>query len=150
MTAVRVMIVDDSVTMRAMLEQVMSADDGCHVVGIAADAETALRLMKPSWPDVMTPDVTMPGIGGLQFLRDIDGQRHPPIVVVSSTSKAGTQESAQAIEAGASACFDKADLLADARRFMRVLRKAAQSKSVPIRRGPGGHGSVAVIANAEA
>ena len=127
MTAVRVLIVDDSVTMRAMLEQVISADAALQVVGVAADAATAAQLMKIQWPDVMTLDLAMPGTNGLQFLKQIDGARHPPVIVVSSASKAGAPETTFAIEAGAHACFDKAHILADAPGFRRALRKAAQA-----------------------
>ena len=132
MNPVRVLIVDDSVTIRAMLEQVISADIGCRVVGVAADAHAALSLMTTSRPDVMTLDLTMPGMGGLQFLRDIHGTRHPPIVVVSSASTADACETAQALEAGAAACFDKARLLSDMPRFMRKLKKAAQAKACDV------------------
>ncbi|MEG3178676.1 response regulator [Sphingomonas sp. RB3P16] len=122
------LIVDDSVTMRAMLEQVIVASSGYHVVGIAADAATALTLMKKCRPDVVTLDIRMPGIDGLEFLHGINGKSHPPIVVVSSISRAGTCETDVALEAGAVACFDKATLLAEVPRFLRTLKKAAQPK----------------------
>ena len=135
MAALQVLIVDDSVTIRAMLEQVISAGEGCHVAGMAASADDARRMMMQKWPDVMTLDLTMPGIDGFQFLRDIQGQRHPPIVVVSSSSSAGAEASAQAIKAGAAACFDKAKLLTEASQFIRLLRKAARTKPISPRRG---------------
>lgn len=134
MTAVQVLIVDDSVTIRAMLEQVISAYPGCQVVGVADNVETALKLMKKRCPDVMTLDLTMPGIGGLQFLRDIDEGQHPPVIVVSSTTKAGAWETTEAIEAGAASCFDKAKLLAEAPRLLRALRKFAHSRPPQVKR----------------
>lgn len=134
MIPIHVLIVDDSVTMRAMLEQVISSDAGCHVVGVAADADAARRLMMDSRPDVMTLDLAMPGIAGLQFLHDIQNQRHPPIIVVSSSSKAGACETEQAFEAGAFDCFDKARLLSDVPKFMRALKKAARCTTTAVRR----------------
>lgn len=128
MTCVRVLIVDDSMTIRAMLEQIISGDDGCEVVGLAADAAEALPLMTSSRADVMTLDLNMPGTDGLQFLRHIGDLRHPPVVVISSTSRAGNRCAAR--QAGAVACFDKAALLADVPHFLRRLKKAAQTKAV--------------------
>lgn len=128
MTFIRVLIVDDSVTMRAMLEQVISTKRDFQVVGVAADAVAAKTLMANCRPDLMTLDLTMPGIDGLQFLRTINDQRHPPIIVVSSASTPDACISKQALEAGAAACFDKASLLANIPAFLRKLSKAAQSK----------------------
>lgn len=139
MKRTRVMIVDDSATIRAMLEHVISADAGCQVVGVAADADSALTLMTKTWPDVMTLDLNMPGTDGLEFLQNLHGVRHPPIVVVSSISKSDARETAQALDAGAVACFDKANLLADVPRLLRKLKAAAVAKNVRtssnIRRG---------------
>jgi chemotaxis response regulator CheB len=123
MTCLRVLIIDDSVTIRAMLEQMIADAAGCVVAGVAANAEDAHRLMLTSRPDVMTLDLTMPGIGGLQFIRDLRDRPHPPIIVVSSSSKDGAAESHGALEAGASACFDKAKLLSDFSKFLRILKK---------------------------
>ncbi len=128
MTALQVMVIDDSVTIRAMLEQIISADVSCRVVGVAADVNAAIAIMRTTRPDVVTLDLKIPGTDGLQFLRSIADQRHPPIIVVSSASKQGALETTAAIEAGAVACFDKANLLADAKKFRKALTKAAQTK----------------------
>lgn len=132
MTGVRVLIVDDSVTIRAMLEHIISADVGCDVVGVAADAAAAHRMMTTKQPDVMTLDLMMPGIDGLQFLRGIQGAQHAPIIVVSSNGKPEARNAA--LEAGAVAYFDKAVLLADAPQFLRELRKAAEPEPFKVRR----------------
>lgn len=126
MNTIRVLIVDDSVTIRAMLEQVISSDPSFHVVGIAADIATARALMRSSAPDVMTLDLAMPGVDGLHFLRSLKGQRHPPIVVVSASSKRGTAETEEALEAGAAACFDKSKLLSDQPKFVRALKRSVR------------------------
>lgn len=133
MTCLRVLIVDDSATIRAMLEQIISGDAGCEVVGVAADAAAALPLMTSSRADVMTLDLNMPGVDGLQFLRHIADARHPPVVIVSSTSQAGGRRAARQV--GAVAWFDKAGMLADVPQFLRQLKKAALTKT-PQRSAP--------------
>lgn len=138
MIGVRVLIVDDSLTIRAMLEQIISGDGGCEVVGVAADAAAALPLMTSSRADVVTLDLNMPGIDGLQFLRHIADARHPPVVIVSSTSQAGGCRAARKV--GAVAWLDKASLLADVPQFLRKLKKAAATKPPHIS-ASGGTGS---------
>ena len=135
MTPVRVLIIDDSVTMRAMLEQVISMDSQCPVVGAAANAEAAATLIQPTRPDVITLDLAMPGVDGIAFLRGIHGQTHPPRNRRVVGIEPGTLATMLTTDAGAQACFDKANLLADVRRFLRVVKKAARSDARP--RPPG-------------
>ncbi len=130
MSGIRVMIVDDSITIRAMLEQLLSNDGGCQVVAIASNADEAYKLMHTSRPDVITLDLIMPGIDGLQFLRDLRGEFHPPIIVLSSRSKYGAAETQEAIEAGAFACFDKGRLLPEFPEFLQALKKST-TKTAP-------------------
>lgn len=133
MNRTRIMIVEDSTTMRAMLEQVISTDTTCRVVGMAADVNSALQLMTKIWPDVLTLDLTMPGVDGFAFLRAIRGRRHPPVVVVSSRSKADAAETARALAAGAVACFDKAELLTVVPSFLKCLKRVAAPKKIRIK-----------------
>lgn len=130
MEQVRVLIIDDSVTIRAILEQMLSSDRGCRVVGIASDVQHARELLEDSFPNVITLDLAMPGIDGLQFLDELANRRHAPVVVVSSRTKEGSEASAEAIAHGAYACFDKAKLVSEAALFMRTLKKAAHAKPV--------------------
>lgn len=150
MTGVRVLIVDDSLTIRAMLEQIISGDAGCEVVGLAADAAAALPLMTSSGANVMTLDLNMPGIDGLQFLRHIADAKHPPVLIVSSTPQPGSCPAARKV--GAVAWFDKAVLLADVPRFLRKLKQAAQVKapqmSAPAVNGSSDHDAKEVRWNA--
>jgi two-component system chemotaxis response regulator CheB len=127
MSGIRILIVDDSVTIRAMLEQVIAGDPDCIVVGVAADAGAAKDLVATSWPDVITLDLTMPGIGGLGFLRELQNVSHPPVLVISSTTKDGAPETAEALAEGAAACFDKSRLMQEMPRFLRTLKRAGRA-----------------------
>jgi two-component system chemotaxis response regulator CheB len=126
-SALRVVIVDDSITFRAMLEQVISRDTACEVVGVAADVPSALELMQSRQPDAITLDLAMPGVDGLQFLRALKGKQHPAILVVSSSTKDGSWERAEALAAGAAACFDKAKLMTHLPQLVRTLKKSAHT-----------------------
>ncbi len=119
----RVLIVDDSLTIRAMLEHIISRDPECQVVGIAADIDDARSLMRTSHPNVITLDLTMPGLGGLHFLRELKGHPHPPIIVLSSSAKDGSVEVEEAMASGAAACFDKGKLLSAGPLFVSTLKK---------------------------
>ncbi len=130
MIPIRVLIVDDSVTIRAMLEHIISRDPECQVVGIAADIDDARTLMLTSRPNVITLDLAMPGLGGLHFLRELKEHPHPPIMVLSSSAKDGALEVEEAMASGAAACFDKNKLLSACPLFMSALKKAARRASV--------------------
>lgn len=122
---IKVLIVDDSITIRAVMEQIISGDPECEVVGIAPDVKTARELMRSEHPDVVTLDLAMPGVGGIQFLDELSGRRHAPILVVSSATKDKSEEAKEAIAHGAAACFDKSKVVSNAQRFLRALKAAA-------------------------
>ncbi|WP_052216199.1 response regulator [Sphingomonas sp. ERG5] len=130
MIPIRVLIVDDSVTIRAMLEHIISRDPACQVVGIAADIDDARTLMRTSRPHVITLDLAMPGLGGLSFLEELKGHPHPPIIVLSSSAKDGAPEVEEAMTSGAAACFDKGKLLSACPLFVRTLKKTARLTNV--------------------
>ena len=130
MIQIRVLIVDDSVTIRAMLEHIISRDPECRVVGIAADIDDARTLMRTSLPNVITLDLAMPGVGGLHFLRELKEHPHPPIIVLSSSAREGAFEVEEAMASGAAACFDKNKLLSACPLFVSMLKKTARRTSV--------------------
>ncbi len=122
----RVLVIDDSLTIRAMIEQILSGQPGCSVVGIASDVATARLLMASTRPNVVTLDLMMPGIGGLAFLDELGTRAHCPVVVVSSTTKEGSDAATEALARGADACFDKAKIISAAPAFLALLRKTAR------------------------
>ena len=124
MSHIRVVIVDDSVTIRAMLEEVLGRERDIDIVGIASDAADALRLLRKHRPDVATIDIAMPGVDGLGLLDAIvaDHLTHP--VMLSSHSEAV----ADAFARGAAGFFDKSQILRDAKLLVRLIRKAAEGK----------------------
>ncbi|MGY2737073.1 response regulator [Sphingomonas sp. UYP23] len=130
MSKTAVLIIDDSVTIRAMMEQVLLKNPEFDVAGIASSVDEARTMMHHISHDVVTLDLAMPGTGGLAFLDELASQSHAPIVVVSSATKIDSVEAGEALKHGASACFDKARFLSDLPGFLRVLRKAAKGKAV--------------------
>jgi two-component system chemotaxis response regulator CheB len=105
---VRVLVVDDSPSMQAIIAHTLAADPAIDVVGTAADADEARRLIKALDPDVVTLDVEMPGMNGLDFLERLMRLRPTPVVMLSTLTSHGAEVSLAALEFGAFDCFDKA------------------------------------------
>ena len=125
----RVLIIDDSLTIRAMLEELIEREEGCRVVGMASSGNDARSMMIDLVPTVATLDLNMPGIDGLTFLDQLSGKVHVPVVVVSSATSAGSPQAAEAIKRGAYACFDKANILSETTKLVRLLKAAAKAGS---------------------
>jgi two-component system chemotaxis response regulator CheB len=97
----RVLIVDDSAFMRKVLETIFNADEHLQVVGHAKDGREAVSLAQSLKPDVVTMDINMPHVDGLQATAEIMTTNPRPIVVVSSESKEGAASTLKALELGA-------------------------------------------------
>jgi two-component system, chemotaxis family, protein-glutamate methylesterase/glutaminase len=98
---VRVLIVDDSASVRQTLADILSSDDGIEVMGTAADPFAAAQRMQRDLPDVITLDVEMPRMDGISFLKKIMSQKPIPVVMCSSLTEEGSQTLMLALEAGA-------------------------------------------------
>jgi len=98
---VRVLIVDDSAFMRKVLETILVTDENVQVVGHAKDGREAVRLSESLKPDVITMDINMPVMDGLQATAEIMTTNPRPIVVVSSESRQGAASTLRALELGA-------------------------------------------------
>src|SRR4051794_31269117 len=98
---VRVLIIDDSASVRQTLTRVLEGDPEIEVMGVASDPFMAARKIQEEIPDVITLDVEMPRMDGITFLRKLMSQRPIPVVMCSSLTEAGSETLLQALEAGA-------------------------------------------------
>jgi two-component system chemotaxis response regulator CheB len=104
---VRVLVVDDSATMRGLITATLRADPMIEVVGEAADPSEARVAMKALSPDVVTLDIEMPNMDGLAFLERIMRLRPTPVIMVSTLTQAGADVNVRALEIGAFDCVAK-------------------------------------------
>jgi two-component system chemotaxis response regulator CheB len=98
---IRVLIADDSAFMRKVLVSIVSADPGLEVAGEARDGRDAVQQAEALKPDVITMDINMPHMDGLQATEAIMSSNPKPIVVVSSESREGADITLKALELGA-------------------------------------------------
>src|SRR5258705_3197721 len=97
----RVLVVDDSTFMRKVLEGIFNADEHLQVVGNAKDGREAVALAESLKPDVITMDINMPHVDGLEATAEIMTTNPRPIVIVSSDSREGAASTLRALELGA-------------------------------------------------
>lgn len=98
---IRVLVVDDSATVRALLSEILNSDPGIEVVGTAPDAYVARDKIVQLKPDVICLDVEMPKMDGITFLRKLMKYFPTPVLMVSSLTKQGAQITLDALESGA-------------------------------------------------
>lgn len=98
---IKVIVVDDSALMREMLTGILSRDNDIVVVDTASDPLIAREKIKQHNPDVITLDVEMPRMNGIEFLTKIMSLRPMPVVMFSSLTQEGTDTSLKALEIGA-------------------------------------------------
>ena len=107
-TIKRVLIVEDSLTVRQYLGYIIGSDPQLEVVGMARDGEEGVKLAKRKRPDVITMDIHMPKMDGYEATRRIMEECAVPIVVVTSSwNSANVRNSFRAIEAGALMALEK-------------------------------------------
>jgi two-component system, chemotaxis family, protein-glutamate methylesterase/glutaminase len=105
--SVRVLVVDDSPTMRGLIAAALRADPQIEVVGQAADPYEARQAIKTLYPDVITLDIEMPNMNGLEFLDKIMRLRPTPVIMVSTLTQQGADINLRALEIGAFDCVAK-------------------------------------------
>jgi two-component system chemotaxis response regulator CheB len=128
MRTVRVLVIDDSLTIRGILESILGRHKDIQIVGLASDVEEAKHYLKERQPDVITLDLALPGINGMEFLEELAKVPHAPVLVLSSSTQDKSEMAQAAIKAGAFACFDKARLVQEAPRFVKVLHRAVDER----------------------
>jgi two-component system chemotaxis response regulator CheB len=107
MAKIRVLVVDDSATMRGLITAALNRDPGIEVVGAAGDPFEARGMIKALNPDVVTLDIEMPNMNGIEFLEKIMRLRPMPVVMVSTLTQAGAEMTLRALELGAIDCVAK-------------------------------------------
>ena len=131
---IRVLIVDDSASVRTTLSDIISADPDLEVMATAADPYVAVEKIRQEVPDVMFLDIELPRMDGITFLRKIMAQRPIPVVICSSLAQDGSDAFMQALEAGAvdvvaKPRVDTAQFLQESRmRICDAAKAAAQAR----------------------
>jgi two-component system chemotaxis response regulator CheB len=126
----RVLVIDDSASVRQTLKAILEEDPDLHVIGTACDPFAAARMLAEEVPDVITLDVEMPRMDGITFLRKLMSQCPVPVVMCSSLTEDGSATLMEAMQAGAVDVILKprvgvADHLAEQRMMIRDTVKAA-------------------------
>lgn len=114
MATTKVLVVDDSLTMRALISGALERIPNVEVVGLANGAAEARELTERLRPDVMTLDVEMPGTSGLQYLAELMTTRPMPVIMFSTRTAAGADDTVEALRLGAIECFPKPKVAAPA------------------------------------
>ena len=134
---IRVLVVDDSALMRKVIPQILESDNSIQVVGTAIDGNFGLKKLDELRPQVVTLDLEMPGMGGLEMLKEIMRRQKVPVIVVSSHSTQGASVTLKALSLGA---FDFVAKPTDvstrmqeiARELISKIKAAAQSRGIQI------------------
>src|SRR5206468_12218455 len=135
---IRVLVVDDSALMRKLIPQILENDKCIQVAGTAMDGSFGLKKILELKPQVVTLDLEMPGMSGIDTLKEIIRRHHLPVIVVSSHSTQGASITLQALGLGA---FDfvakpvdvSARMPQIAAELIGKIKAAAQSRGVHIR-----------------
>ena len=131
---IRVLVVDDSASVRQTLTSILDAAPDIAVVGTAADPFAAARRIQEDLPDVIVLDLEMPRMDGLTFLRKIMAQKPIPVIVCSTLTERGSQTLFDVLEAGAVDVLPKPRvetrqfLLESSIRVCDAVRAAARAK----------------------
>lgn len=134
----RVLIVDDSASMRAVLNRILISDPDIEVVGLAPEPHAARTMIKELNPDVVTLDVEMPGMDGLSFLEKIMRLRPMPVIMCSTLTARGAEVTIEALRLGAVDCIAKPagnplEIARDGALLRKMVKAAARSS---VRQGP--------------
>jgi two-component system chemotaxis response regulator CheB len=128
---VKVLIADDSSFMRAALSRMVESDESLCVVGTAETGLETLEKIGELQPDVVTLDIDMPGLSGLETLKRIMSEMPRPVIIVSSTARRGAEDTIEALALGAFDCiakqlsYDSSDVLKVQNEVVSKIKAAA-------------------------
>ena len=136
MKKVRVLVVDDSALMRKLIPQMLAADEAIDVVGTAMDGSFCLKKIEELKPNVVTLDLEMPGMNGIDTLKEIMRHKPVPVIVFSSHSTEGATVTMKALGLGAFDFVTKprdasAHMAETARELIAKVKAAADCKLKP-------------------
>ncbi len=136
MKQVRVLVVDDSALMRKLIPQMLAADESIDVVGTAMDGSFCLKKIEDLKPNVITLDLEMPGMNGIDTLKEIMRRQPVPVIVFSSHSTDGATVTMKALGLGAFDFVTKpkdasAHMAETARELIAKVKAAADCKLKP-------------------
>jgi len=134
---VRVLVVDDSALMRKLIPQILQSDSSIQVVGTAMDGNFGLKKIEELKPQVITLDLEMPGMGGLDMLKEIMRRYRIPVIVVSSHSTQGASVTLKALSLGAFDFVTKPSdvssrMQENAHELIAKIKAAAHSRGIQI------------------
>src|SRR4030081_1415953 len=134
----RVLVVDDSALMRKLIPKILERDDSIQVVGTAMDGNFGLKKIEELAPQVITLDLEMPGMNGIDTLKEIMRRWRLPVIVVSSHSTTGAAITLKALGLGAFDFVAKPDDVSArmpeiAAELIGKIKAAAQSNGVTVR-----------------
>lgn len=137
----RLLIVDDSALVRNLLQHLLSSVPDIEIVGTASDPLEAREMIKALSPDVLTLDIEMPNMNGLEFLEKIMRLRPMPVIMISTLTQRGAVASLQALELGAfdyipkpTSMLDKLHLAQLKVQLIAKIRAAASARLRPYQR----------------
>ena len=129
---IKVLVIDDSAVMRSFLGRVVTSQPDMELAGVVSDPVFAIERIRQSAPDVITLDVEMPRMNGLDFLRTLMAARPLPVVMISSLTREGADATVRALELGAVDFFAKPASLEEfqgvAPEIAEKIRAAAQAR----------------------
>ena len=133
MKPTKIYIVDDSLTIRAMMQSLVEQDDAFNVCGLAGDVDHAIDDIDVERPDIVLLDLALPSGDGLSFLDRTQAQIHDPwhamkVIVVSASAKRDATVCTDAFERGAIACFDKSRVCSQSDAFLTLLHEASRGE----------------------
>lgn len=133
MNPIRVLVVDDSATMRSLITATLERDPQITVCGSAGDPLEARQAIKALNPDVVTLDIEMPNMNGLEFLEKIMRLRPMPVIMVSTLTQQGAKATLAALEIGALDCVGKPTVNAASEGFSELAEKVKAAATAKIR-----------------